>query len=170
MQRELILLRHAKSAWPLGVRDRERPLTERGRANAKRAGEALAGGQRLPDLIVASPAVRTTETAQLVSAEIPSVPLAFDESIYAATWWEVLDVVRALDPMHSFVVLVGHNPAMEDLASELANDDSDSEALKRLRTKFPTCAMASLVSDQPWASWGTSACALTRFWTPRDGE
>ena len=170
MQRELILLRHAKSAWPIGVRDRDRPLTARGQANATRAGEVLAAGKRLPDLILASPAERTTLTAQLVSAAMPSVPVGFEESIYDASWWEVLDVVRALDAAHSLVVLIGHNPAMEDLSSELAGRHSNPEALKRLRTKFPTCAMATLLSDESWPLWGTDGCQLTHFWTPREDD
>lgn len=168
MRRELILLRHAKSAWPIGTRDHDRPLAPRGRENAVTAGKVLASRGRLPDLIVASPAARTTETSQLVSQAMPSVPVIFNDVIYAASWWEVLDVVRSFEPTHNQVVLIGHNPAMEDLALELAGPDSDETVVRHLRVKYPTCGMATLDSSEPWDLWGSGSARLTQFWTPRE--
>ena len=92
-----MLLRHAKSAWPDGVPDLQRPLNDRGRRDARAAGQWLREHVGGLDAVVCSPAQRTRETWALVAAELDDAPSAVvDDRIYAAEPEELLDVVRDL--------------------------------------------------------------------------
>lgn len=122
-ERTLILLRHAKSDWSGTSPDIDRPLAERGRAQAPLAGRWLADHVGRIDLAVVSLATRARETWELVSAQLAPVPPArFDDRVYAASAGRLLDVVLEVpDDVHT-VLLVGHNPGMEQLASFLAGE------------------------------------------------
>ena len=123
-ERTLILLRHAKSDWTEFVVDIDRPLAERGRGQAPLAGRWLAARTGPVDLAIVSPAQRARETWELVSAELATAPPArFDDSVYAASADRLLDVVREVPEDVRTVILVGHNPGMEVLASHLAGQD-----------------------------------------------
>ncbi len=123
-ERTLILLRHAKSDWTEFVPDFDRPLAERGRAQAPLAGRWLAGRSGRVDLAIVSPAQRARETWELVSAELATAPPArLDDRVYAASADRILDVVREVPEDVRTVILVGHNPGMEVLASHLAGQD-----------------------------------------------
>ena len=119
----LILLRHAKSDWSGGEPDADRPLAPRGIRQAPKAGAWLAGYVRRLDLAVVSPAVRARATWDLVSAELDERPeVVLDERVYAASGRELLAVVGDLPPDAETVVLVGHNPGLEELVSELTGE------------------------------------------------
>jgi phosphohistidine phosphatase len=146
----LILFRHAKSDWSTGEADSERPLNPRGQRQAPEAGCWLAGNIDTIDLAVVSPAKRARTTWDLASAELSHPPqTVIDDRIYGASVTGLLTIVRELPADARTVVLVGHNPGFEDLASYL----SDSEV------SMPTSAIAVLESDTPWASadesWAT---------------
>jgi len=165
---ELLLLRHAKSAWPIGVSDIHRPLSKRGMKNATQLGQWLKRRGIAPDQTLVSPAQRTKQTVDLVGEAAGfSVLPETDHRLYAASWWDVLDVVRQAPSSTQRLLIVGHNPSLEDLAAQLAGRDSDPEASKRLRTKFPTCALAVLRSSEDWAQWGSGQAELSRLRVPR---
>src|ERR1700730_15361812 len=145
--RRLVLLRHAKSAWP-DVPDIERPLGKRGQRHPPRAGRWLRQAGYLPDLVVCSTARRTRETWQLAVAELgASPPVRFEPRGYVAGTWELVDVIREPRDEVEPRQVVGHEPAMHELtlllASAVANG-SDPAALDRGRLKFPTAAMSVL--------------------------
>ncbi|WP_348788434.1 histidine phosphatase family protein [Leifsonia sp. NPDC080035] len=122
-ERTLLLLRHAKSDWSGSLADLDRPLAERGRAQAPLAGRWLASRADSIDLAIVSPARRARETWELASAELPTVPPArLDDRVYAASTDQLLDVLGDVPDDVRTVVLVGHNPGMEQLASLLAGD------------------------------------------------
>ena len=83
---------------------------------------------------------------------------------YGSTY---VDVVRELAPIVGRALIIGHNPSMEDLAGQLAGAGSNSDAVRNLRAKFPTCGAAFLESDEQWNRWGGNCASLKRFWTPR---
>ncbi|MEY9952854.1 histidine phosphatase family protein [Leifsonia sp. EB34] len=117
----LILLRHAKSDWSGTVPDIDRPLADRGRRQAPLAGRWLAAHADPIGLALVSPARRARETWELVSAQLAAAPPArFDDRVYAASADALLDVVRDVPDDVGTVILVGHNPGMEELASLLA--------------------------------------------------
>ncbi|KOG38651.1 SixA phosphatase family protein [Streptomyces resistomycificus] len=142
--RHLVVLRHAKSAWPAGVPDHERPLAPRGRRDAPAAGRALAEADLLPDLAVCSTAVRARQTWELASAQWVSPPPArLDARVYAADVPELSAVLHETPGEVGTLLLVGHNPGLEELVLHLAGDGLD-DALDEVRLKFPTSAIAVL--------------------------
>ncbi|MEU7424698.1 histidine phosphatase family protein [Streptomyces sp. NPDC040750] len=166
--RRLVLLRHAKSDWPEGVEDHDRPLAPRGLRDAPAAGRALAEAGGLPDLAVCSTAVRARRTWELAAAEWGTPPPArYDRRLYAAGVPDLLEVVREVPPGVETLLLVGHNPGLEDLALRLAGDGMD-DALERLREKFPTSALAVLAwRGTGWPALAPGTALLTAFTVPR---
>ncbi|MFI9172377.1 SixA phosphatase family protein [Streptomyces lincolnensis] len=153
--RHLVVLRHAKSAWPEGTPDHERPLAPRGRRDAPAAGRALAAADLLPDLALCSTAVRARQTWERASAQWGTPPpVRLDARVYAADAPDLLAVVRETPAEVETLLLVGHNPGLEDLVLDLAGDGLD-DTLEEVRTKFPTSAIAVLA----WR--GTAWTALT---------
>ncbi len=114
--RQLIVFRHAKSDRPPGMRDEERPLSERGRRDATAAGSALQTLDPRVDLVVCSPAQRARETWDRAAASYPDgPPLRLDERIYEAEVDDLMEVLHELPENVGVAVLVGHNPGLEDL-------------------------------------------------------
>jgi phosphohistidine phosphatase len=141
--RTLILLRHAKSDWSGREADIDRPLAARGRRQAPEAGAWLAGAGLDIDVAVVSPAQRARSTWELASAELAAPPeLRVDERVYAASAGELLDVLTGLPPACATVVLVGHNPGLEDLAT----------ALTGRWVPLPTSALAVIGVPVPWSA------------------
>lgn len=144
----LILFRHAKSDQSSTEADIDRPLNPRGLRQAPEAGRWLADNIDAIDLAVVSPAYRARTTWELASAELDQQPQTrIDDRIYGGS---LLSVVRDLPDDAHTVVLVGHNPGMEDLASLLSNAS----------VPMPTSAIAVLDAATPWSSAGDSWATL----------
>jgi len=141
--RTLYLLRHAKSSWDdPSLDDFDRPLSERGRKAAPLIGRYMAEHGWQPDLALVSPAVRARDTWQLVAPELPApVQTRFEPAIYMAEPEALLTLLRDIAAPGS-VILVGHNPGLEQLAAILAGPGSDLQARARMTEKFPTAALA----------------------------
>ncbi|MEO7373414.1 MAG: histidine phosphatase family protein [Terrimesophilobacter sp.] len=156
----LILLRHAKSDWSGNEADAERPLTERGLRQASDAGRWLARSIDGIDLAVVSPANRARNTWQLASAELRTTPpTRIDDRVYAASARELLGVVHALPDDADTVVLVGHNPGIEDLVSLITGK----------RVSMATSALAVVELAGSWSTTGQSPASLKAFGrTPDD--
>ena len=167
--RTLILVRHAKSAYPRGVADHERPLAARGEREAALAGACIAERWTSIDRILCSTAERTRQTAAVAGlAAVPSAPVTYTDDIYDAYPDELEDLIRTVDPAERTVVLIGHAPGLPGLAEDLAGSGSDEAALSRMRGKFPTSAIAVLTVDGDWAEVGRGATtALVDFVVPR---
>ncbi|WP_349436245.1 histidine phosphatase family protein [Pararhizobium sp. A13] len=167
-KRRLILLRHAKSAWPDGVADRERPLAERGRKAAPVIGAYMAREKLIPDLALVSPARRAQETWALVRDAL-SKKVAEREApgVYEVSAERILDVIRTVEPGIRTLLVVGHNPGMEDAASLLVAD-GDADAMGRMKEKFPTAGLAVIDFDvDGWDEVAKGTGYLERFVAPR---
>ncbi|MQS15581.1 histidine phosphatase family protein [Streptomyces kaniharaensis] len=161
-----MVLRHAKSAWP-DVADVDRPLAPRGRRDAPEAGRWLGRRGLVPDVVVSSPARRARETWELVAAQLPGRPVVgFDPEVYGADADGLVRVLRGQDRRAGTVLLVGHNPAMQELVLQLAAG-TGGDALGRVREKFPTCGLAVLELSCEWSELGESAASLVDFAIPR---
>jgi phosphohistidine phosphatase len=167
--RRLLLLRHAKSSWSEpGASDHARPLNRRGEEAAPRIGAYLNRHKLVPDGVLCSTATRTRETWNLVAAEMRAAPEAtYVERIYDATPRTLLDVFRQADAAARSVLVIGHNPGLQEIATELiaAGDLDDRE---RLREKLPTGGL--VVIDFAIADWSTlhaRSGRLERFVVPR---
>ena len=133
--RRLILLRHAKSDWP-DVPDRERPLAKRGRRDAPVVGRWLRDHGYLPDVVICSAARRTRQTWELVAPELGGSPsVTFEPRAYAASALTLLYLVRELPGTCRAALLIGHNPAIAELAASLA--EPPDEAARPARAQVP---------------------------------
>lgn len=166
----LLLLRHAKSSWDdASLADFDRPLAARGREAAPLMGREMARRGWLPDAALISPALRTRQTWELVATELPKPPPpSFEPAIYEAPAARILAAIRKTPESNATLLVVGHNPGLEDLAALIAASDSDRDALARLERKFPTAAIARFTLREPWAALGRTGAALHDFLTPRD--
>jgi phosphohistidine phosphatase len=167
--RRLMLLRHAKSDRSMpGGRDQERPLSPGGREAARKMGGYMARHALVPDLVVASTAVRVRETLDhLLPAFAESPNVMPDKRLYEAEADALLAVIKQTVRTAHSVLLVGHNPGLAELASLLVAA-GDVETRQRLIEKFPTAALA--VIDFALDDWGKlhpKAGRLDRFVVPR---
>ncbi|MFF4603024.1 SixA phosphatase family protein [Streptomyces sp. NPDC001339] len=159
--RRLVVLRHAKSAWPPEVADHDRPLARRGLRDAPAAGRWLRTADCVPDLVVCSTAARARQTWELAAAQLPARPAVRHEPcLYGADPAALLAVVRETPPDVGTLLLVGHNPAVQDLVLLLAHE-ALSDALERTREKFPTCAIAVLAQQDAWPAVAPGRALLT---------
>ncbi|AWM26798.1 SixA phosphatase family protein [Sinorhizobium fredii] len=166
--RRLMLLRHAKSAWPEGVADHRRPLAGRGRKAAPAIGTFMARRGLIPDLALVSTARRAQETWELVAEALPHKVAARDAvGIYEVAATAIIDVIRKVEPSVEKLLLVGHNPGMAELALLLAGG-GDAVALERLKEKFPTAGLAVMdFTIEQWSEIAPGAGRLVQFVTPR---
>lgn len=168
--RFLHLLRHAKSSWgEPGLRDHDRPLSDRGRRAAAAVAAHLRTAGIAPDLVLCSTARRTVDTLAAIRSSLPkAAAVETTAELYEVGAAALLDRVHLVPSQVGVLLLVGHNPGMEGLASGLAGDGSDVEARTAMLRKFPTGALASLAFDGDWdgLSWG--AARLTGFVVPRE--
>lgn len=163
--RTLLLLRHAKSDYPAGVADHERPLAARGRREAELAGDWLRAHTPAVDAVLCSTATRTRQTLERARIEAPVV---FADRLYDATPAAVIKEINGVDTDVETLLVVGHEPAMSSVALGLATPDgSNTTAAEHISTKFPTSAIAVLRTAQPWNQLAPSTAALVTFHVPR---
>lgn len=166
--RRLMLLRHTKSDWPMGVEDHDRPLAKRGLRAGPLMGTYMASQGLIPDLVLVSTARRTQETWQLVQPALGDGIPTFDERrIYEASCGRIRDVIHEMANDIQSLLLVGHNPGLQALALDLISI-ADADDLSRLREKYPTGGLAVIdFTLESWKDVGTGAGRLERFVTPR---
>ncbi len=137
----LILVRHAKSSWKDdNVKDFDRPLNMRGKKDAPRMGKLLLEKQCIPEKIISSPALRAWTTAHYIAEKLnyPRAAIKANQHIYDANLTELIDVIRHLNDSFSSVMLVGHNPALNDFARSL---------LFNPVLHFPTCSVVWMTQE-----------------------
>jgi phosphohistidine phosphatase len=164
-----MLLRHAKSDWSrAGQRDHERDLSARGQAAAPRIGAYMAERALIPDCVLVSTARRTRETWKLVAATLPArLQVIFDERIYEAQPGNIMDAIRDIPASCQCLLVIGHNPGLQELALKLIRDGS-LDALDRLAEKFPTAGLAIIdIPIDDWADLHRRSGRLDSFITPR---
>jgi phosphohistidine phosphatase len=163
MTRRLMVLRHAKADWPVGVADHDRPLAKRGRRDAAAAGLWLAEQHAEPALAWVSTARRTRETwAGLAGALGDAVDVRYDDRVYEAGTDDLLEVLRETPRKTASVLLVGHNPGVQDLVLLLARLGSD-DARSLAASKFPTSGLALLDVEGDWAGLKPRSATLSDF-------
>lgn len=163
--KRISLLRHAKAADRTpAMKDIDRPLTPRGRADAALIGDLLARSERRPDVALCSPAARTRETLDAVCARLDE-PLhkIFDDEIYNAAAGQLLAAIKALPEDRRHVLLVGHNPGVHQFALQIARPAADG-AMDEIREKFPKGALAEFdLEANAWNAITFATGRLIRF-------
>ena len=163
----LYLLRHAKSSWAnQTLPDRDRPLARRGRRDAKRIAKYLGRLEIAPELVLCSSAERTRETLDLLRPALGTAStVSLETELYAASADELLERIRTVPEAVGSVMVIGHNPGLQNLALLLASDGAE---LKRLEAKFPTAALATLaLANTTWRRLSQSDAALAAYVVPK---
>lgn len=169
--KRLTLLRHAKSSWDDPVsRDFDRPLNRRGERAAVTIGRFAREQGMHFDHLIASPAVRVVETLDKFREGYGEmVDANWDRRIYLASSATLMDVLRDLPDSVSDILMMGHNPGLEDLILALVPDDGRSALRDDVETKFPTASLAVLEIDVGrWDDVGANKARLVSFTRPRD--
>lgn len=163
--RTLLLMRHAKSGYPDGVADYDRPLADRGEREAGLAGDWLRANVEPIDAVLCSPAVRTRATLARTGI---GAPVRYVDRLYEATPGAVLDEINAVgDDVHTLLV-IGHEPTTSQVALGLAGiRGTDPRAEARVATKFATSGIAVLRVEGSWRGLELGGAALTDFHVPR---
>ena len=158
----IYLLRHAKSSWKYpNLDDFERPLNKRGRKSAPFMGSILKKLKVSPDLILSSPANRAAMTARIIADKIsyPLEKICYSESIYEFSANALIDVIKHLDDVVDKAMLVGHNPALTDLANYIGD-----KPISNIPTSGIFCADLDIPS---WAKISDNCGKLKFFEFPK---
>lgn len=163
----LTLLRHAKSTWDDPVaRDSDRPLNPRGRRAARAVGKEMKALGLGFDRIVASPARRVIETLDEVCSTYGPLAPEYEQRVYLATTDSLLDIVHETGDEVGQLLLVGHNPGMENLALLLTRGGG---LRGEVEVKYPTGTLAEIeLNVESWQHVREATGTLTRFIRPRD--
>jgi phosphohistidine phosphatase len=157
--KRLIVVRHAKATHKAGFEDFDRPLTTRGRRDARAAGAWLSGHGYVPDLVLCSSARRTTQTWDGVVTGMPAgneIEVWSEPQLYGASEDTALDLIGATPADVTALMLVGHNPTVQEVAATLIGDGD---------LAFPTCAIA-VIGLGDWARLVPGAGTAEALWTP----
>ena len=164
--KRLFLLRHAKSSWDdPGVADHDRPLAPRGRRASALIAAHLQRNRIQAGLVLCSSAKRTRETLDGVREALGPVEVRFEDGLYGASSEHLLRRLREVPGEVESVMLIGHQPAIQQLALHLAAEGSE---LERVRAKFPTAALATLTFVGDWSELGRDSAELVAYVKPRE--
>jgi phosphohistidine phosphatase len=151
----LLLLRHAKSSWnDAGLQDFDRPLNGRGRKAAETIGRFIRKQRVAPDLLLSSPALRARETIETImkTAKLQS-ELRFDQRIYEAGPLRLLEVVSQIEEDRSTVLLVGHNPGMEELLQLLTGSTEHMATGTLAKIDFKAASWSKVLEEKGSLDW-----------------
>ena len=163
--KQILLLRHAKSSWEHGsMDDFKRPLAERGLKDAPKMGGFLKETGNMPDQIISSTAQRAKETTELALAGMKKDHdiISWNQDLYYGGMGDYLKAIQSLDSNVERVMLVGHNPKIEDTAGALMG--SGGAANLRMPTAALVC-LSTYVEDWKQVGWG--CCQLTWMMIPK---
>jgi phosphohistidine phosphatase len=164
--KRLYLLRHAKSSWDdPTLADHDRPLAARGRRAAKVMGEHLRREGIAPELVLCSSSERTRQTLTLIAPGLgESADAQVKPELYAASAADLLEALHEVPAEVESVMVIGHNPAIQDLALSLAGDGPE---VARVRSKFPTAALATLEFRASWRELARASAELVSYVKPK---
>ncbi|MFH7594601.1 histidine phosphatase family protein [Streptomyces racemochromogenes] len=169
-ERRMVLVRHAKAVPKHVTEDFDRALSDRGSHDAPLAGEWLERSGFAVDLALCSPARRTRQTWQLMLPRLSQPPpTLYQDRLYEGDADDLLSAVGEVAAEVTGLALVGHNPAVHDLAKSLCGGGPE-ELVEHLRTAFPKSAVAVLALDGGWGDVAPGTARLAAFWTPGDDD
>lgn len=164
----LWLLRHAKSSWDdPGLEDRDRPLAPRGERAADRMRDFVVAEGIRPALVLCSSALRTRQTlARVLPGLEPELDVRIESALYTFDAAPLLERLRGVPEGVASVMVIGHNPAIHELAVMLA---SSGDRLDQLTQSYPTAGLAEIeLRAGPWQDVGAAQGELIRFVVPRE--
>jgi len=160
----LLILRHGKSDWSTGHEDYHRPLVARGRQGSQKMGAWIRQQKLVPEAVISSPAERARATTMLAckAMRLPAKTVRWDERLYAAPVEALLAALAECSKSTRRVMLVGHNPGLEELVEYLAGQVDVPEDGKIL----PTSALARLEIAEDWRNLARGCATLVSVTRP----
>lgn len=158
----LTLIRHAKSDWSDELYDFERPLSDEGLRDAPLMGEFLNSKIQKPDLIIASPALRTTTTAEILAEKLsyPQEKILFIDELYLCSISEYIEVLIEQSVKIRSIMIISHNPGTTGIVNLLTNNNIGD---------IPPCGVAHIELDvYKWEDVEPGKGKLTGYYTPED--
>ncbi|MGB9113577.1 MAG: histidine phosphatase family protein [Acidimicrobiales bacterium] len=164
----LYMLRHAKSSWSDPVlEDFNRPLALRGIKAAGKIARVLDGIRPRPEIVLCSSAVRATQTCEIVTSRLGrALSTTFLDDLYGAGAATLLNTLRNTPRSISAVLLIGHNPGLQELVVALTENEG-GDAARQVGERFPTAALAVLRIGSEWKNIGPEQTTLERLILPR---
>ena len=175
--KKLILLRHAKSDWSGWARsldfvsDVERPLSKRGQDACKKVSELFIARQLKVDLVEYSSAQRAADTFTLIKDALLFSAHKKNSALYTFNSRSLMDIISSKSDEINHFLLIGHNPAIEDLVVDLVSTEHNLKELEILRSKYPTGAVAFIeLNISRWRDLQKNCGRLIEFVRPKDIE
>ena len=164
--KKLLLLRHAKSSWDdPALDDHERPLTSRGRKSAALIARYIKDGGLEPAIVLCTSAARAQQTLDEIRPSLPDAVIKVEPRLYGADGSQLAARIRRLSQSSPSVLIIGHNPAMQELVLTLAPKGQRSDAVRK---KFPTAALAVLeVPIDEWKALQPGEASFVDLVTPK---
>lgn len=166
--RSIIIMRHAKSDWNTqSLSDFDRPLNKRGTKDAPRMAQWMANQKLKPDLLICSPAQRARQTATEVikHSKLDDASVVFDKRMYLASVNTLLSIIREVDDRYRTIMLIGHNPGLENLAIQLTHDELPLQANGSLMT---TANIFQFRVAVPWSDLEPKQAEFIQLMRPKE--
>ena len=168
--KSLSFIRHAKSDWasPL-LSDHDRILADRGQKASAIMKDFFATENKNFDIVFSSTALRAVETIEIIKTSIKDAEIIYKKELYTFDDQIMLEFISKINDDISSVLIVGHNPAIQETVLRLAETDQKSNFLNRVEHKYPTAAFCTLTSSiNKWAHTGDTMFKLQEFICPKD--
>jgi phosphohistidine phosphatase len=167
MRRDLLLVRHVKSAWDdPSLADHDRPIAPRGMKAVRQLRDYLKRSDYRPTVVLCSSSRRTVDTLDGIRAALPKrATVEVTDDLYLASADTLLARLHALDGTTGCAMVVGHNPAIEDLAAHLVGS-GDTALRQQLAAKVPTGALVALSFDGAWTDLGAGDARIDALFLP----
>jgi len=168
--KKLSFIRHAKADWasPL-LSDHDRRLAERGQKASAIMKDFFKTMNKNFDIVLSSTALRAVETIEIIKPSIKDTKILYTKELYTFDDQIMLGIISKLNDDISSVLIVGHNPAIQETVLRLAETDQKSNLLTRVEHKYPTAAFCALTSNiDKWTRAGDMKFKLQEFICPKD--
>ncbi|EQA72301.1 putative phosphohistidine phosphatase SixA [Leptospira noguchii serovar Panama str. CZ214] len=167
--KQIHLIRHSKSDWETEFKsDHERPLSQRGKKNARFLRKYLEKIEFKTDLFLISDSKRTIDTFKIITKNRNlSLEATTTEDLYESDSEDILTTIRSLNRKFENIALLGHNPSIEEIANKLIRGNEDSSFSESMFLKFPTSGFLSIqIKAESWKEVGKLPGKIIRFWIP----
>ena len=168
--KSLSFIRHAKSDWtsPL-VSDHDRRLAERGQRASMIMRDFFASSKKSFDIVFSSTALRAVETIEIIKPSIKDTEIIYKKDLYTFDDHIMVEFISKIKDDKSSVLIVGHNPAIQETVLRLSETDQNSNLLNRVEHKYPTAAFCTLTSTiEKWSHTGDTMFKVKEFICPKE--
>ena len=168
--KKLSFIRHAKSNWasPL-LSDHDRILADRGKKASTTIRDFFETTNKNFDIVYSSTALRAVETIEIIKPSIKDTEIKYKKDLYTFDDHIMVEFISKIKDDISSILIVGHNPAIQETVLRLSDTDQNSKLLNRVEHKYPTAAFCTLTSNiDSWTHTGDTLFKLQEFICPKE--